>query len=196
MNNAQAKKQALLDEIAVQEEATENGSHVWAAQSAALAQAAAHGYNSAPHASNSQGLEVVSKKWGQTPSPADRHVTAQQSFARVPMTPSVPQQYNMPSEAAVVPQQWSAPPKATKLPQQYSVQADAAPQYCSMPYTPGAKPGLVGAQEIHVSAGHMTEASVDGQSSTFVVPASKVMQPLFPQLQKQAAHTDSSVLVM
>ncbi len=91
----------------------------------------------------------------------------------------MPQQYNMPSQA---PQQYSMPSEAGTMAQQYSAPVHAISEQHSIPDKQGIKPGMSGLQEIHASAGHMASSSADGQSSTFVVPADKVVHLLASSL--------------
>jgi len=74
------------------------------------------------------------------------------------------------------------PSQAGTMAQQYSAPVHAISEQHSMPDKQGIKPGMSGLQEIHASAGHMASSSADGQSSTFVVPADKVVHLLASSL--------------
>lgn len=128
-----------------------------------------------------------------------------QQYSMPPEASRMPQQYSMPSQPALAPQQHSMQSDADRMPQQFSMPFHAPQQYSmpseagsmaqqysapvpafseqlSMPDKQGIKPGMSGLQEIHASAGHMASVSAGGQSSTFVVPADKVMHLLASSL--------------
>ena len=179
-NDAQAKKQALMADIAAQEKAIGQGMHngafnqVWAEPTPA--QVAMHGFDAQHQASLSQGPGVEYKQLPQPPSQPHALVPAQQGLNNLVMMPHASQHYSMPSQPDALPQHYSVSSEAVAFPQQHVVppSAIATPQQYSMPQKQGGKHSMPGVWDVHAASGHMAGLAPGDHSSTFAVPADKV----------------------
>lgn len=196
--NAQAKKQALLDEVAAQEEATEEGSHcshVRAAQSAALPPANAHGYNSTLPAFNSQGAWV-----GATSRPRRHQHQICMSWHSRAMLGSQWYPICLRNQACHwrLPLSHNSGLRHQMLEWCLSNIVSNLMLFLNTPasYKQGVKADMAGAAYIHALAGRMTGVSPDGHSSNFVVPASKVLHPAFSHMRRDAARPVSLAIYM